>query len=404
MRGRTDRRQPARRRSDPDQEALGRVHVALWQHVGELDHLLILLGGQVLIKDGDLRFVYANERFAREWGMAPEEVVGKTDFDLFPADQAERHRAEDRAVMREGEVKCVDRPPWRFVKVPIKDPEGKVVALAVSATWVQGQSVTERLFHYASVVLSSSDAIIGLSPDGCVQSWNPGAEAVYGYTEEDMLDHSIDELCPQSQRAGMMARLEEAAGGTIVRDYEATHVRKDGGRVAVSVTLSPVVGESRAVVGVSMVAHDITGRVRRQSELKQALSELASSHAELGSVAYSAASARPPGPHQEEVERLAAEIRADPYRDVDVGDCARRLHVSPGYFRRLFRKYMGRAPHDYLLTWRMRKAARALRDDPGPVKAVAHEAGYDDPARFSKLFKEKIGMSPSQYCRVMRSL
>jgi AraC-like DNA-binding protein len=82
---------------------------------------------------------------------------------------------------------------------------------------------------------------------------------------------------------------------------------------------------------------------------------------------------------------------------VDFESLATNLHLSYSHFRRLFRRHIGKSPHDYLLLCKMQRAARDLQRSGRQVKDVAYEAGYDDPAQFSKLFKKKIGLSPQQF-------
>jgi signal transduction histidine kinase/AraC-like DNA-binding protein len=102
-------------------------------------------------------------------------------------------------------------------------------------------------------------------------------------------------------------------------------------------------------------------------------------------------------PHRAEIEELAQQMRAHPYRAYDLAEHSRRMHISHGYFRQLFRRYAHRSPYAYLITWRMRQAARDLRDPHRPVKSIALAAGYTDPAQFSKTFRKQIGASPSEF-------
>ncbi|MFO8007802.1 MAG: PAS domain S-box protein [Candidatus Brocadiia bacterium] len=151
------------------------------------------------------------------------------------------------------------------------------------------------------------------------------------------------------------------------------------------------------------VDRDVTEALRREQELKETLEELALSHNELERLGYGT-EGRPETkePHQAEIEEVARQVRLDPVGDFDFRAAAESLHLSYGHFRALFRQYMDRPPHDYLLLWRMRKAARALRDPDRLVKSVAHEVGYSDPDQFYKLFKKKIGLSPTDYRKALR--
>jgi adenylosuccinate lyase len=94
------------------------------------------------------------------------------------------------------------------------------------------------------------------------------------------------------------------------------------------------------------------------------------------------------------LERLALEIRARPRDRRDFSRLASELHLSYSHFRRLFRNYLGRPPHDYLLLCRMLSAAEELKDRRWQIKEVAARSGYEDPAQFSRAFKSQIGVSP----------
>lgn len=101
--------------------------------------------------------------------------------------------------------------------------------------------------------------------------------------------------------------------------------------------------------------------------------------------------------HLPAIQGLAQQMRNDPYRNYYTDDWAAEMHLSPSHFRRLFKRYLGHGFHDFLLQCRMQKAAAELRYVERPIKNIARQAGYEDAAQFSKLFKAKIGLSPLQY-------
>ena len=111
----------------------------------------------------------------------------------------------------------------------------------------------------AAIVENSNDAIIGLSSDGAITSWNAGAETVYGWSSDEVMGKSIGFLLP------------EAAGPTSENDLGRTmHVRKNGTQVAVSVTMSPIRDAGGALVGSSITARDVTELERLDRELREA--------------------------------------------------------------------------------------------------------------------------------------
>lgn len=97
------------------------------------------------------------------------------------------------------------------------------------------------------------------------------------------------------------------------------------------------------------------------------------------------------------VSAVAREIEENPLADYDFNKRAKKAGMSYSYFRCLFRKQIGHAPHDYLLLSRMRYAAKLLEYPASQVKDVAFQCGFIDPAQFSRMFKSKIGMSPRHY-------
>ena len=118
----------------------------------------------------------------------------------------------------------------------------------------------------ASIVQFSDDAIVGLGLDGRVLTWNAGAERLYGYRPDEIRDRSIDVLFPDSGRADHADRLERVLRGEAVERLETEQATRDGRRIHVFMTISPLRDGSNAVVGASIIARDITaGRAAEES-------------------------------------------------------------------------------------------------------------------------------------------
>lgn len=123
------------------------------------------------------------------------------------------------------------------------------------------------LQHYAALVESSDDAIIGKSLEGYVTSWNHGAEAIFGYTSAEMVGKHISILIPEDRKGEEPTILERIKRGESVDHYETVRRRKDGRLIDVSVTISPIRDTTGAIIGASKLARDITGRKQLEREI-----------------------------------------------------------------------------------------------------------------------------------------
>jgi PAS domain S-box-containing protein len=122
----------------------------------------------------------------------------------------------------------------------------------------------------ASIMEASGDAIVGTLLDGIIQTWNAGAERLYGYKEEEILGHHIGELVPPDRFHEEADILESLRHGGRVDRLETVRLRKGGGLVEVSLTVSPICESAGRIVGVSDVARDITDRKRIADMMRQA--------------------------------------------------------------------------------------------------------------------------------------
>jgi PAS domain S-box-containing protein len=107
---------------------------------------------------------------------------------------------------------------------------------------------------------SSDDAIIGKTLEGTITSWNKAAERLYGYSAAEAVGWPIGIIVPPERTRELEDILERIRKGERVEHHETVRVAKDGRRVDVSVTVSPILDASGTVVGASTIARDITGR------------------------------------------------------------------------------------------------------------------------------------------------
>jgi len=131
---------------------------------------------------------------------------------------------------------------------------------------VAGLAGGQQLSQLAAIVQSCDDAIIGKTLDGIITSWNTGATAVYGYTPEEMIGHSIGELIPPDRAGELDPILERLGRGLRVDHFTTKRVRKDGTVIDVSVSISPILDATGKVVGAASVAREISAHVRAEAK------------------------------------------------------------------------------------------------------------------------------------------
>ena len=125
----------------------------------------------------------------------------------------------------------------------------------------------------AAIVESSDDAIIGKTLDGLIVSWNPGAEKIYGYAADEIIGQHISVLFPSDRPAEVAYIIETIRQGERVAQDEAVHVTKDGRRIDVSLTISPIRDVDGKLLGASTIARDITERKEAENRIRTSLKE-----------------------------------------------------------------------------------------------------------------------------------
>jgi PAS domain S-box-containing protein len=125
------------------------------------------------------------------------------------------------------------------------------------------------VWHLAAIVESSDDAIISKTLEGIVLTWNAGAERLYGYSTAEAKGQPMSFLLPPDRPDEETEILGRIRSGERVEHYETARLRKDGRRIDVSLTVSPIRDKESRVTGASHIARDITERKRFEEKLLQ---------------------------------------------------------------------------------------------------------------------------------------
>jgi PAS domain S-box-containing protein len=153
---------------------------------------------------------------------------------------------------------------------------------ALQSEIAEREKMEEARERLAAVVDSSDDAIISKTLDGVITSWNRGAEKVFGYTAEEAVGRPMLMLMPAERANEEPQILVQIRQGQSVDRFETVRVRKDGAKIDVSATISPIRDSRGTIVGASKIARDITEQKRAEQVVMESL---AASHAALKEVA-----------------------------------------------------------------------------------------------------------------------
>ncbi|MDD4954666.1 MAG: PAS domain S-box protein [Candidatus Omnitrophica bacterium] len=157
---------------------------------------------------------------------------------------------------------------------PIKDEKENIIgAVLVFRDVTERRRKEEVTQQLAAIVESSDDAIVGKTLDGIIISWNKAAEEIYGYSEDEVKGRHISMLAPPEHQDETMGLIDKIREGARVEHLETVRMRKDGVRINVALTVSPVYDANGNVVGASAIARDITERKRMEEKLASTAKE-----------------------------------------------------------------------------------------------------------------------------------
>jgi PAS domain S-box-containing protein len=134
----------------------------------------------------------------------------------------------------------------------------------------QSDRLEREALRLAAIVSSSDDAIISKDLDGTIQTWNRGAERMFGYTADEAIGKSITIIIPNERLDEETEVLRRIRAGLSVEHFETVRQRKDGTPIHISLTVSPVKTRDGRVVGASKIARDVTDQMRLRATAEEA--------------------------------------------------------------------------------------------------------------------------------------
>ncbi|MEK6262086.1 MAG: PAS domain S-box protein [Planctomycetota bacterium] len=228
-----------------------------------------------------------NAAAERTFGHRREDVLGQELAQvIIPTAYRERHRKGLAKYLATGEGPILNQrlelPALRAdgTEFPVELTVTRVPAIEPPLFSAYLRDITERrqaeeaLGRLAAIVESSDDAIVSKSLDGVITSWNRGAEMIFGYTAQEAVGRHISFIIPAERLSEEDEVLSRLRRGEKVDHFETERQTKDGRRINISLTVSPVKDKAGRIIGASKVARDITARKRAEEELRHLAAKL----------------------------------------------------------------------------------------------------------------------------------
>jgi PAS domain S-box-containing protein len=249
------------------------------RHLQEIEktHLIAAIEQTVeaiVITDISANILYVNPAFTRITGYSSEEAVGKTPSILRSGMHDAAFYENIWRTIRAGEVWSGELISRRkdgslFTEeatiTPLRDPQGALTGyIAIKQDVTERRAAEKAQKFLASIVDYSEDAIIGRTPEGVIVSWNRGAEALFGYRAEEVIGQSIAVLATPEAAPMVNGVIERVHRGEVVPSFDGSVLTKDGRRIEISASVSPVRDAQGNLVAVASILRDITERKRAE--------------------------------------------------------------------------------------------------------------------------------------------
>lgn len=219
--------------------------------------------------DADARYRFNNRGYEQWFGHDRDDIHGRLVSEVVGDDAYAVIEPHVRKALNGERVSFEAEIPFsngqrRTVHcdyVPDERPDGSVAGFYALITDITLRRQHDRASaRLAAIVQSSSDAIISKTLDGVIESWNEGAERIFGYTAEEAIGRSVTMLIPHDRLDEESQIIGAIRAGQRIEHYETIRRRKDGSLVDISLTVSPVLDSNGRIIGASKIARDITER------------------------------------------------------------------------------------------------------------------------------------------------
>jgi PAS domain S-box-containing protein len=261
-----------------------RAEVALRESEQRLHSILDSSPSIIFIKNMQGRYLYVNSQFQRICNLAPDQIVGKTDREIFPSAQAEAFRANDLKVSKagvplvfeEGAVHEDGLHTSIVNKFPLRDSIGDVCAICGIVTDITERTRAEEALRTANKMLREQaqlldlahDAIIVREVNNSITFWSPGAEKTYGWSKEEALGKMIHTLL-QTQFPQPLDDFDRKLLDDGSWEGELVQTRRDGNQITVASRQVLQRGDQGQGLAILEISRDVTQRKCAEESLRE---------------------------------------------------------------------------------------------------------------------------------------
>jgi PAS domain S-box-containing protein len=241
--------------------------------------------------NADGYITWYNRRWYEYTGTTPEEMEGWGWQSVHDPEVLPRVLERWKASIATGEPFDMEFPlrgadgifrPFLTRVMPLKDSAGRVFRwFGTNTDITELKKAEEAQGRLAAIVESSEDAIISKDLDGIIQSWNVGAQKIFGYAADEVMGKNISLLIPPGHSDEVPEILARVKGGEHIENFETARIRKDGTIVPVSLNFSAIKDARGKVIGASKIAHDISERKKAEEEIRRRVEDLRLANEEL---------------------------------------------------------------------------------------------------------------------------
>jgi PAS domain S-box-containing protein len=246
--------------------------------------LLENLPQKIFHKDKNSVYVSCNNNYARDLNTQPDEIIGKTDYDFYDKELAEKYRTDDKRIMESGKTEYIEEKyiqngqevVVQTVKTPLEDEKGnKIGILGIFWDITERRRIEEALKEseerYRTIIDYSNDMIWTLDTQGRFLFFNTRSEEITGFKLEDWQGKSFAPLIEKDDLPKVIEVFHKTLGGEPAQ-YEVSVAKEDGIKIILLVNTAPIYSKEK-VVGTVSFGRDITERKKAEEQIKESLKQ-----------------------------------------------------------------------------------------------------------------------------------